>query len=361
MNAAPSRSSYYFVNAPVDFFFIGGASIGTFILMSLFYTRARTPAVIATAAFLVWTINWPHFSMTIYRLYQSKSHMRQYPFTAYMIPFVIVGGVALSFAFPELVAPYFVKLFIIWSPYHFSGQTIGITLIYARRCGIKLGHFDRQVLTYFVYGTFLLSTMRAEVSRASSRFYGVEYPAIGIPEWLVTLTEYGLWAALVVFMVMVLVWCYKNRRLMPAIVLLPAITQYVWFILAAFTLSFQEFVPMFHSLQYMLIAWGIQLKEKMDLKKIEPAKRYAVSETARWSLMNFMGGAILFYLLPRVGAMAGYSVLFSTGVVIAGVQIHHFFVDGVIWKLRNQTVAHPLMMTLHEVVHAGQAQEGTAT
>ena len=106
---------------------------------------------------------------------------------------------------------------------------------------------------------------------------------------------------------------------------------------------------MLHSLQYMLIAWGIQLKEKMEVRQIEPSKKYVVTETTRWFVINFIGGIILFYMLPKFGAALGYTSLFSIAVVYSAIQIHHFFVDGVIWKLKNKTVSHPLMMTFEEL------------
>ena len=106
---------------------------------------------------------------------------------------------------------------------------------------------------------------------------------------------------------------------------------------------------MFHSLQYILIAWGLQLKLKLDSNHIPPSKRYALSESTRWFAINVAGGALLFYLLPKVGVVFGYTSLFSIAVVYAAIQIHHFFVDGVIWKLKNQTVSHPLTMNIGDV------------
>lgn len=339
-----NKKSFYFVNAPVDFFFIGGSSFLLFFLFVLFYTDLRTPEVISAAVMLAWIINWPHFSMSTYRLYQSQSNTKQYPITAYIIPFVVLGGVFMSFAYPTLVAPYFVKLFLLWSPYHFSGQTIGITLIYAMRCGVKLNTWERKILAVFVFGTFFLSTIRAEVSRSGFQYYGVEYPSIGVPEWLATAAEYGMWIAVILFSFSVIYWCISHKRIIPAIVILPAATQYLWFVQAVYMPSFQEFVPLFHSLQYILVAWGLQLKEKMDLNNIPPSKKYAITETIRWFSLNVAGGAVLFYMLPKIGVAFGYTGYFSIAIFFAAIQIHHFFVDGVIWKLKNKTVSHPLSM-----------------
>lgn len=106
---------------------------------------------------------------------------------------------------------------------------------------------------------------------------------------------------------------------------------------------------MLHSLQYILVAWGLQLKEKLDVQGLSPSRHYALTETARWLTLNFIGGAVLFYLLPYTGVMLGYSSFFSLAIFFSAIQIHHFFVDGVIWKLKNQTVSHPLMMNVNDI------------
>lgn len=347
-----SKPSLYFVNAPVDFLFVGGASIVTFFAILLFYTPSRTPEVISLAVFLMWIINWPHFSMSTHRLYQSRANVEQYPFTAIVIPFIVIGGAVLSFVYPLTVAPYFVKLFMIWSPYHFSGQTVGVTLIYARRAGLKVGLWERRVLSGFIFGTFFLSTIRAEASRSGYQYYGIDYPSLGVPQWAVTASEWGMWLMLVAFVVVFALWCWRTRRLVPLIVLTPAAAQYIWFVQSVYVPSFQEFVPMFHSLQYILIAWGIQMKERLELSRATPSRKFALSETSRWTALNFAGGVGLFYVLPKFAVFAGAAPLVAEGVVAAAVQIHHFFVDGVIWKLRNQTVSHPLMMNVRDVLDA---------
>src|SRR5262249_59726369 len=97
--------------------------------------------------------------------------------------------------------------------------------------------------------------------------WGIPDPGMGVPEWLAEAAELWMYVAGGAFLVLAALWCVRNRRPLPAIVILPAVTQFVWFGLAHFSLPFREFVPFFHSLQYLLIAWSIQLKEKMDLQQ----------------------------------------------------------------------------------------------
>jgi hypothetical protein len=138
-------------------------------------------------------------------------------------------------------------------------------------------------------------------------------------------------------------WSVREKRILPPIVLLPAVTQFVWFVVGWKVAAFTEFVPFFHALQYMLIAWMMQLGERSQVVKPASPRRFVVLESVRWGLLNVAGGALLFWLLPRVAESAGYTLPFATAVVLSAVQIHHFFVDGVIWKLKNPKISSPLM------------------
>jgi hypothetical protein len=353
--AAPPPTRPYFINAPVDFALIGGASILAFVLMWLFYTAERTPAVMTLGAQLLWLGNWPHFAASSYRLYHTRDNVRQYPVTALVIPWVVLAGVVGSLLSPGLIAPYFVKVFRIWSPYHFSGQTLGICLIYARRSGFKVGAWERAGLSGFIYGTFLAGTVRAEIDTRPTTFYGITTSGLGLPAWTGTAATLFMAGAGLLFLILAARWSWQNRRPLPPLVLLPALTQYVWFVQSSAWPSYQEFVPFFHSLQYLLIAWSVQMKEKMDVNHVRPSWRYVLGESLRWGALNVAGGAALFFVLPRLVSAAGVDLLFATGVVICGVQIHHFFVDGVIWKLKNKNVAAPLMVNLDDLVRPARA------
>jgi len=306
---------------------------------------------------------FPHFAATNYRLYHNKENIRQYPITALVIPWVILAGMIGSFYSPNYIAVTFLMIFLYWSPYHFSGQTLGITLIYARRAGFFVGKWERFTLSNLIYSSFLYMTARGEAITAASDLilppeYSIERYRLGLPMWISNIILAWLIINAVGFVSLIIKWCQEQRRTLPLIVLLPVVTQLVWFIPGSYIKSFYLFVPMFHSLQYLLIAWSLQLKEKMDLRKITPSVNYVVKESIRWGAINLVLGAMLFtwipiamhFILKEVFDL-DYPYLFVLGIMIAGVQIHHFFVDGVIWKLKKKTVSSPLMVNLDDLIH----------
>ncbi len=344
----PKPPAPYFVSGIFDFAFVGGISMACFAVIGLWGPNGYSVAAMNLSIYLMWIINWPHFSATIYRLFRSKENVAQYPMTAYVIPFLLLAFALGAFLSPTLIARYFVKLFLIWSPYHFSGQSVGISLIYARRHSVRIDKWPRLALATFIFGTYVSSTLASETSITGTSYFGIDTPGLGVPAWMPGVAQWIMYLGGVAFILFAVDWSRKNHRFFPLIVLMPALTQYVWFLAGAGYQAFAVFVPMFHSLQYLPIAWAMELGEgETENKASQPLNRVR-NQTLVWAGANLMGGVLLFYVLPRIVQFGGMDFDFVCGVTLAAVQIHHFFVDGVIWKLRNPGVSSPLMANIRD-------------
>ena len=344
-------SSLYFVNWWTDTLIIGGLSIVTWVVLFAFYHSADTQPIFWFALILSLVINYPHFSATIYRLYQSPDNIRQFPVTAWGLPLILLGALGASFWQPDGIAPYFVMLFLLWSPYHYSGQTIGLTMVYARRAGFPIGRRERVALSAFVFSAFVCGVIRFQQNGTNGgfiEFYGMSVPAFPLPDWMDAAAQAVMWTGALVFAGFAFVWCFGQKRLMPPIVLLPALTHFVWFVPGAGLKSFWIVIPFFHSLQYLLIALVMQLKVRIDVAGGEHSWRRIGAEARRWGSRNILGGILLFIGLPAVFSWLPLPLMTTAGILAAAVNIHHFFVDGVIWKLRDTATSSALMMNIAE-------------
>lgn len=337
----------FFVNPAVDFLVIGGLSIFGAIAMT--FLRGRSFNADAWAFALMWIVNWPHFAATSFRLYRSRASLAQYPATAFGVPLLVGGMAAAAMIWPERIAPAFVKLFTLWSPFHFSGQTLGLSLLYARRAGWTVGRLERAAFSGFIFATYLWLILVQETSVVPETFGAVRFARLGLPSWMATAALAALHVMGPVLLLIYARACSAQRRIIPPIVLLPAVAQYIWFIVGWNLPLFNVFVPLFHSLQYLLIAWAVQLKERMDERGATPSAGFVLKESVLWGLLNVALGAVLFWALPRGVALLGVPLALTLPVLGAAVQIHHFFVDGVIWKLRNPKVGRPLEVTLDDL------------
>jgi len=347
-----STNPLYFVNWWTDTLIIGGLSIVTWVALLVFYHSADTQPIFWFALVLSLVVNYPHFSATVYRLYQSPDNLRQFPVTAWGLPLILFGAVGASFWQPNVIAPYFVMLFLLWSPYHYSGQTIGLTMVYARRAGFSIGRQERMALSAFVYSAFVCGVIRFQQNGSSggfTDFYGMSVPAFPLPDWMDAAAQAVMWTGALVFAGFAIVWCLAQKRLMPPIVLLPAVTHFVWFVPGASMKSFWIVIPFFHSLQYLLIAFVMQLKVRSDGVGGERSWRRIGAEARRWGTRNILGGMLLFIGLPAAFSWLPLPLMTTAGIFAAAVNIHHFFVDGVIWKLRDAATSAALMMNIAEL------------
>ncbi len=347
----PLATSPYLVSLPVDFLLIGGGSIILFIVLPHLYEGPMTPRLLTASLWLTWLGNWPHNAATNYRLYSSTSAFRQYPFTAVGVPLLVLLGVVASLSAPETVAPYFIKVTLSWILYHYCGQSIGVSLLYARRSGYQPSSLERFFLLSFFYGTFFSRSLWSETSNQPLQYFGVAYPRFGVPVFFTYVAAAWCYACAMGFLFCFIRQCVRERRMPPVMYLLPVVTHYVWFFVAGPERPWVQFVPFFHGLQYLVIAWAMQLKQEADRRVAKPTGWFVALRSLRWYGLNVIGGACLFWVVPRfVSRVGGVDLSFASAIIFSAFQLQHSFVDGVIWKLRSRSVSSPLLVHVPALV-----------
>ncbi|MGZ3702718.1 MAG: hypothetical protein ACXWSD_13090, partial [Bdellovibrionota bacterium] len=68
--------------------------------------------------------------------------------------------------------------------------------------------------------------------------------------------------------------------------------------------------------------------------------------SARWFAGNVLIGGFLFFGLPHLLALRGWPLDYAVVIIAAGVSLHHYFVDGVIWKLKQERSQSPLFLNV---------------
>lgn len=347
--ATTASRPLYFVNWWVDSALIGGLSIATWLVMSAFYNNIDSKPALAVSLIISFLFNCPHFSATVYRLYQSPEHIRQFPVTAWGLPLIMLGAVLACFWLPQTVAPYFLMLYVLWSPYHYSGQTVGLTMVYARRSGFPVGRRERLALSAFVFSAFVYGGVIHVNGSGFTDVFGMPVPLPLFPGWIDAAVQAVMGTSALIFAGFAVAWCLQRKQALPPIMLLPALAHFVWFVPGSSIAAFFVIIPLFHSLQYLLVALVVQLKRRMDVAGAERSWRRVRAEALRWGTRNIVGGVLLFIGIPLLFSWVPLPFLTVAGIVAAAVNIHHFFVDGVIWKLRDASNASALMMNVAEL------------
>ncbi len=285
-------------------------------------------------------LNYPHFMATIYRAYHSYDEFSRYRlFTVHTAILLAATGVVAHLWYPLL--PWIFTLYICWSPWHYTGQNFGLMMMFARRAGIAPTEQERNALHLSFVASFVMLMLSFNTGVSNDPFV----LSLNLPAAWTAPTRALLAAAFVCAGVWSL-WSMSRRAswrsLLPVATLVS--TQFFWFLLpAVIELITSKDVPqtryssgilaVLHSAQYLWVTSFYQQKEAA-------AHRELSWNRARYWLILVAGGIALFVPGPWIVSRAlhvDFAASFLTFTAL--VSLHHFILDGAIWKLRDSKVA----------------------
>lgn len=299
-------------------------------------TRAWGVAFYALALVL----NYPHYMATVHRAYgQSRERDRYRAFTVHLT--LLFAAVAVAAHAWPLLLPWIFTLYVTWSPWHYTGQNFGLLMLFARRNGTAPSARERWALYTAFASSYLLFFLSAHTGISGDPLV----ISLGLPAWLAAparLVLLGVFAGVGGVAVLRIA-----RRAGPQAAAAPLtlfLTQGLWFVLpsvqallggaqAPATRYSTGILAVMHSAQYLWITSHYARKEAAS--RAEGAWR-------PWSYAGILvlGGIALFVPTPWVASyLLGMEFTTSVLIVSAVVNLHHFMLDGAIWKLRDHRVA----------------------
>jgi Flp pilus assembly protein TadD len=308
--------------------------------------------------FLALLSNYPHFMATVYRAYHTRDEFEKYRiYTVHVALLLAAAGVVAHLWYGLL--PWIFTLYICWSPWHYTGQNFGLLMMFARRAGVSPTEAERRALRLSFIASFVLLML--------SFHTGPSGDALILSLGLAAKFTLPARAALALFFVGASGWALASlarrsniRAIVPALTL--TATQFLWFLLpAVIELASGREIPqtryssgllaVLHSTQYLWITSYYQKKEAR------------AAGDANWSFSRYLvtliaGGIALFipgpWLVSRV-FHTDFAASFLTFTAL--VNIHHFILDGAIWKLRDSRVASLLLDSQQKAASAGDGKQ----
>lgn len=343
MTAAAKSRSLYLVHPLFDSLTMGLGSLLLLVPFFIFQNQSFNDRVAEISIVLLWIGNWPHFASTFHLLYSSRDNLQQYPLTCIALPIAMLTLALYALQAPQTVGTLLIKVYTIWAPYHFCGQSLGVALLYAYRANVRLDPSERRSLSMMLYGTFFVLVARGESKTWVQKFNGISFSSLGAPQWFVWIAYLWLGISTIAFLFLYFRAIRRGRAPLPWIAFVPILAQYLWFTIGPSILPFDQLVPFFHSIQYLPIVWFMHLQEKVSQEGTQLTPRYVRRHVWSWARVNFVGGAFLFWATPILLVFFHFPYAITKPIVYATVNLHHFIVDGVIWKLRRKKVLSPLL------------------
>jgi tetratricopeptide (TPR) repeat protein len=305
-------------------------------------------ALLGTSHFHEWTVafyllaivfNYPHFMATIHRAYRTKEEFVKYRvFTLHLTALLVLTGLLAHAWFP--LVPWVFTLYICWSPWHYSRQNFGLLMMFLRRNGAMVTTTERRLLHYAFVASYIMLLISFQTGASGDPLV----LSLGIPLWFSRPAELLMIAIFFVFSTAAFLRLAKSglRALTAPLTLL--FSQFLWFlvpILLALAMRIQipqsryssGILAVLHSAQYLWITSFYAQREART------AGRTGWSRAKYFGTL-LAGGIALFIPGPWiVSYVFHYDFAVSFLIFTALVNIHHFILDGAIWKLRDSRIA----------------------
>lgn len=384
---AQARPSGALLGRGADFWLLGGASIATWLAFALVeplrgdspivdqYMKALGP----TAAALTIVANKPHFMASYMLAYGRGGRFvlgRWFQLVAVPVGLIVLIGLGLgnyhdtghaggAFApvrgalaalgaragfgaatgSGQILLGLLVALMLLSVGWHYSKQTYGCMMVYAKFDGYPLAPRQRAIIRWSLHAVWASNFCYINALPYPGDFHGVPSPRLGLPGWVATGATLVCVAAFLVTVQTVLV---RNRlahgRTPSANFLVPYLAFALWWTPPLIQKDlFIYLVPFFHSLQYLPF---VHKMESRRLGATRPDTARARGIVAAFALVA--AGFLAFDLLPDTAdALAGTWKRLGIGAFVMAaalfINIHHYFIDNVLWRFRDPEVREYLL------------------
>ena len=339
-----------FVGPAFDYLLIGGglSLIVTFLVWQAPSLRRLDPMI---APYLMLVANSAHFASSTVRLYTKPGAFESWPRLTMVFPLIALALLTVCMFFPGSLGASLQSLYLTWSPYHYAAQAYGLAVMYSYRSGCLLNDSDKRLLRWVSLLPFFYNfTFGADL--------GLHWlvPGAWIRLPAVELVMQVLYVGLPVlaFVTPALLFARVSRgkaQPMPLISLLVILSNGVWFLVLD-SLSAFVWATIFHSLQYLAIIVIFHVKDQMAVPGNSQTAFYHGLRFYALSLVLAYG---LFQCLPMAYMWAGFGAVESWLLVFAAINLHHFIVDGFIWRFDKKDRGGANRRIVDSGVSAGQS------
>lgn len=317
------------------------------------WLRASQPVYLAPLLILL--IATPHYGATLLRVYEQRSERKAYALFTVWATIALIALFVLGVRDPAVGTLLF-TVYLTWSPWHYTGQNYGIAMLFLRRRSIE----PTPAIRRWLHGSFFLSFVltflmmhRAEGASRGLAEGGVHLARLGIPDAFAQVLIPGVAMAYGVSLVGAAALLLRRgspRDLLP--VALIALSQSLWFTLpdlARYAEAHAGLEPLAFDHRAFYFNWVVLAHA---VQYLWVTAYYARASSPWRGAGMFLGKTLLAgNLVWLVPALVFAPQLFGGGtsegqvalLVASLVNLHHFVLDGAIWKLRRTRIANVLI------------------
>jgi hypothetical protein len=346
-----------------EFLLVGGATLVLFPLAWLLDARLGRDASEYAVGFLTFhaafVINNPHFAVTYLLFYKGArgralgsafppGQRARYILAGLVVPLALAAWAASALASGSARSMgWMIQLMFLLVGWHYVKQGFGVLTVLSARRGFSFSALERKALLFHCFAGWAYAWASPADPGRETEEKGVIYTTIAHPPGLELATgiAFGI-SALALIVLFARRWRVE-RRLLPLAPLAGfLITVWLWTVYSSVDRLMMYVIPALHSIQYLYVVW---LLKRNEAREAEGPPTFGKPVAVRLGVLALSAiglGWLLFRGVPAF--LDGRLLAATTGDRVAGlgetpyfaaiyvfVNIHHYFMDNVIWRRDN--------------------------
>jgi hypothetical protein len=330
----------YVLSPVVDLLCVGGLSLIIFVPLLL---SGRSDLVIigaGTQAWLATMINMPHFMASYRIVYRSREMILRHKWASIYVPAILLAYLLAAIWEAQYSQTLVIILITVSSAYlawHYTGQVWGMMASFAYLDGITFekseGFLIRtslRILLVWHLTWFLFTQLR-------------NHDAVR-PAYL--LVSAGTAVAFVLGLIGLIRMHRRTGKLPPLRALVAWLAIFAWYAMMARDPKALFWVQIAHAIQYL------SFPIRVEINRTKAISARDVARVGRHMAVYGVGLLAVSYLMAQVvpaSAMGAIGNIFGEEpgkaapiLILMFINIHHYFTDGVVWKISNPEVRREL-------------------
>jgi hypothetical protein len=331
------------------------------LLALLIPLEAATPAISVITLGLANLINHPHFAHSYQIFYQnfwqkisqsnpSKSLRVRYILAGLIIPTALGGFFATSIQMNDaMMLSYGANIMLFFVGWHYVKQGYGMLIVesvFKRKFFLDS---EKKIFLVNAYTSWIFFWLLTNWTISEENIWGLRTVAFSIPMWMLYLGGVVAMVTTGLTLSMLGKKYFIEKSPLPFNGLIAYFTSvYIWMALRLDPF-FLFLIPVFHSLQYLIVVWRYQYN-KTHFSPLDPQSGKAGKETVfsinLWKFVRFIAVGVALGYLGFWGAPQFLDATIPYNRTVFGgtmfmfifwifINIHHYFIDNVIWKREN--------------------------
>jgi hypothetical protein len=322
----------------IDFLCVGGLSLIVLVPLLIIGPEQLTFVSITALVWLQALVNYTHFMASYRIIYRDREMIRRHQWAAIWVPLalfvLLIAAVATADQSKFLVVVFFgvSSAYLAW---HYTGQVWGMMASHAYLAGVKYTTTERRLIRTSLrvllawHVVWFLHTALSDPSRVETVYRLVGVAAIG---------------AFFVGLAGLVLLSRRTGGLPPARALVPWLAIFAWYAaLARWGLPGLFLVQFFHALQYLEFPARVEMNRAARASVGRVTRHLAVYVAALVAasvvVLTIVPGPAMSIVANAVGASP---TTVAPVLILYFINIHHYFTDGVVWKISNPEVRQEL-------------------